>query len=88
MPEPVDDECRCEEMREHLYEFLDSEMSGSDLARLRRHIEECPTCREATDVETHIRMLLRRSCREVAPSTLRLRVITQIGVLRAGGHLR
>ncbi|HLV05363.1 mycothiol system anti-sigma-R factor [uncultured Georgenia sp.] len=87
MPEPLE-ECRCEELREHLFEFLDSEMNESDLGRLRRHLAECPTCREATDVETRIRTLLRRSCREVAPSTLRLRVITQIGVLRAGGTVR
>ena len=32
-----------------------------------------------------LRLLLRRSCQEVAPSTLRLRVITQISVLRSGG---
>lgn len=77
--------CRCEELLEHLFEFVDSEMDDHDRERLRRHLDECPTCREATDAETRVRLLLRRSCQEVAPSTLRLRVITQISVLRSGG---
>ncbi|PYF99333.1 mycothiol system anti-sigma-R factor [Georgenia satyanarayanai] len=77
--------CRCEELLEHLFEFVDSEMDDHDRERLRRHLDECPTCREATDAEARVRLLLRRSCQEVAPSTLRLRVITQISVLRSGG---
>jgi len=87
LPDPIEG-CRCEEMLEHLFEYVDSEMNEGDRARLRRHVEECSTCREATDVETRVRLLLRRSCQEVAPSTLRLRVITQIGVLRGGGTVR
>jgi anti-sigma factor (TIGR02949 family) len=80
--------CNCEELLEHLFEFVDSEMTDGDRERLRRHVEECPTCREATDAETRIRVLLRRSCQEVAPTTLRLRVLTQISVLRSGGTVR
>jgi len=76
------DECRCEELLEHLYEFLDAEISESEVARLQRHVEDCPTCREVTDVETKVRVLLRRSCTEVAPDTLRMRVVTQLSVLR------
>lgn len=77
------DDCRCEELLEHLYEFLDAEISESEVARLRRHVEDCPTCQEVTDVETRVRVLLRRSCAEVAPETLRTRVVTQLSVLRA-----
>src|SRR5699024_1215549 len=36
--------CRCEEALEHLYEYLDAEMSDVQLSRLRAHIEECTTC--------------------------------------------
>lgn len=79
------DGCRCEELLEHLYEYVDSEMSDSERDRLSRHLRECLTCQEVTDAETRIRVLLRRSCQEVAPSTLRLRVLSQITVLRAGG---
>src|SRR5690606_25376212 len=69
--------CRCEELLEHLDEFLDSEMSDTQCARLRSHVEACPTCQEATDVEQHLRALIRRSCAEVAPQDLRLRVVAQ-----------
>ncbi len=86
LPDPVEG-CRCEELLEHLFEYVDSEMNDQDRERLHRHLTECPTCQEATDAETKIRLLLRRSCREVAPNTLRMRVITQIGVLRAGGTI-
>lgn len=75
--------CRCEDLLEQLYEFLDAEISDAECARLRDHVRECPTCREATDAETHLRVLLRRSCVEVAPSGLRLRVVAQISMLRS-----
>ncbi|HLT85419.1 MAG TPA: mycothiol system anti-sigma-R factor [Phototrophicaceae bacterium] len=89
LPDPLDtvDGCRCEELLEHLFEYVDSEMNEQDRLRLHRHLTECPTCQEATDAETRIRLLLRRSCQEVAPTTLRMRVITQISVLRTGGTL-
>lgn len=74
--------CRCEELLERLYEYLDSEIPETDCARLRAHVEECGTCLEATTVETNLRQILRRSCAEVAPEELRVRVITQIEVLR------
>ena len=86
-PDPLDG-CNCEELLEHLYEFVDSEMTDHDRDRLRRHVVNCPTCREATDAETRIRVILRRSSQEVAPATHRLRVLTQISVLRAGGTAR
>lgn len=70
--------CRCEELLEQLYELIDSEISQAQCARLQAHLTECDTCREAADAETHLRGLLRRSCTEVAPSRLRVRVVTQI----------
>ncbi|MEE6282700.1 mycothiol system anti-sigma-R factor [Georgenia sunbinii] len=75
--------CNCEELLEQLYEFVDSEISEAQCARLREHVRLCPTCREATDAETHLRLLLRRSCAETAPTGLRLRVVAQISMLRA-----
>lgn len=77
--------CSCDELLEHLFEFLDAELDEDQQARFRRHAEECPTCTEATDAEQHIRALVRRSCAEVAPSSLRLRVQSQLTVLRVNG---
>jgi len=37
---------KCKNAQENLYEYLDSALSPSDTASLRRHLEECATCRE------------------------------------------
>ncbi|MBK5249176.1 MAG: mycothiol system anti-sigma-R factor [Actinomycetales bacterium] len=75
--------CQCEEALEHLYEYLDSEMPERDLDRLRVHIEECLTCLDAVGREQELRVVLKRSCTETAPAALRMRVLTQLTVLRA-----
>src|SRR5699024_2200365 len=74
--------CRCEEALEHLYEYLDAEMSDVQLSRLRAHIEECTTCLDEVSRERELRIVLKRSCAEVAPDTLRMRVRTQLTLLR------
>jgi anti-sigma factor (TIGR02949 family) len=77
--------CSCEELLENLMEFLDSELDEDTCTRFRQHAEECPTCHQATDAEQHIREMVRRSCAEKAPSSLRLRVESQLAVLRVTG---
>ncbi|MFH5824117.1 mycothiol system anti-sigma-R factor [Georgenia sp. AZ-5] len=78
-------ECTCDELLENLMEFLDSELDEDLCTRYRQHAAQCPRCREASDAEQHIRQVVRRSCAEKAPSTLRLRVESQLTVLRASG---
>lgn len=77
-----DAECECEEALEHMCEYLDSEMNEGELVRLRTHIENCSACQGAILAERSIRVVLRRSCAEVAPTALRLRVLSQITVMR------
>ena len=74
--------CRCEEALEHLYEYLDAEMSAVQLDRLRAHIDECTTCLDEVSRERELRIVLKRSCAEVAPDALRMRVRTQLTILR------
>ncbi|MGC0274167.1 mycothiol system anti-sigma-R factor [Pseudactinotalea sp. Z1739] len=75
--------CNCAEALEHLSEYLDSEMDERELERLRTHIEDCAQCLEALASEQSLRVVLRRSCAEVAPPSLRLRVLSQITVQRS-----
>lgn len=75
--------CQCEEALEHLFEFVDAELPEGDLCRLSAHIESCATCQAAVGREKELRVLLKRSCTEVAPDSLRVRVMTQLTVLRA-----
>ena len=78
-------QCNCDELLDHLFEFLDAELDERERARLSDHVDGCPTCHEAADVEQHVRALIRRSCTEVAPDSLRLRVVSQLTVLRSTG---
>lgn len=76
------DECRCADLVARLFFLLDAELDEAEAQRLRRHIAHCPECSDAAEAETHIREVLRRSCRVAAPDRLRTRVVTQITVLR------
>lgn len=80
------DDCGCDDLVSHLFQLFDAELEGAECARLRRHLEGCPHCSELADAEEHIRTLIRRSCVEHAPESLRTRVITQITVLRSQGR--
>lgn len=81
------DGCQCEEALEHLYEYLDAEMSAVQLDRLRAHIDECTTCLDEVSRERELRVVLKRSCAEVAPDALRMRVRTQLTILRQSRSL-
>src|SRR4051812_45735366 len=37
---------KCNNAQENLYEYLDGALSPSETASLRRHLEECATCRQ------------------------------------------
>lgn len=74
--------CQCEEALDKLEEYLDSEVGELDAERLREHLTECTSCLGEAELERRYRALLQRSCCEVAPETLRVRVRTQIILLR------
>lgn len=79
--------CGCEEAINRLFEFLDAEVSDWDRRRIEAHIAGCASCDDAASAERHVRALLRRSCREAAPESLRLRVVAQLVVGRIPGRL-
>lgn len=83
MTEQSDERCQCEEALAKLEEYLDSEVGEIDADRLRLHLQECTSCYGEAEVEQRLRALLRRSCCETAPETLRVRVRTSITVLRS-----
>lgn len=75
-------ECNCAEFVEKLFALLDSEILGPEADVLRSHLARCPECTRVAEAESHVRELLRRSCRERAPEALRVRVRTQLTVMR------
>lgn len=75
-------ECTCSEVSDHLFELLDSQMPEEQAARLRAHVQSCPHCNEIAEAETHVREIVKRSCCESAPSTLREKISSQISVFQ------
>ncbi|MGE5093376.1 MAG: zf-HC2 domain-containing protein [Bacillota bacterium] len=60
----------CATVLEHLWEFLDAELSGEDLASISRHIALCTPCRFAAAFDRAFLELLRRQRRGTAPAQL------------------
>jgi anti-sigma factor (TIGR02949 family) len=69
----------CRECVEHLYEFLDREVTP-DLERdIRRHLEECPPCEEQFDFEALFLKFLKARCQaQGAPPELRRRLLREL----------
>lgn len=75
---PVD----CNEALARLFEFLDAEIGDVEGDRIRAHLADCEPCLSEYDVSDHLKRLVRRSCSEVAPTELHLRIRQQLTVLR------
>ena len=71
----------CDDVIEHLFEYLDSEMTEQDAEKMRTHVAECSPCLAELGIDEMVKRLLRRSCTEQAPEYLRTRIHEQI-VLR------
>jgi anti-sigma factor (TIGR02949 family) len=77
-------ETPCSEVLKHLDDFLDGELAGPELAKFRRHVDECAPCLREYDLEEAVRRLVRRSCMEQAPATLRVSVTRLIYTMSHG----
>ncbi|GIJ00179.1 mycothiol system anti-sigma-R factor [Sediminihabitans luteus] len=82
IPHSTEGESECEHALSHLYDYLDSEMTAEDEARMRAHIAHCSPCLAELSAEELVKQLVRRSCHEQAPESLRLRIQAQISVTR------
>jgi anti-sigma-K factor RskA len=73
---------RCKSAQENLYEYLDGALSRSDASSLRRHVEECATCRQMVQREMDFARLtssgLERAVEEVRLKPHARRRIAQV----------
>jgi anti-sigma factor (TIGR02949 family) len=77
----------CEDARmERIYEYLDGALSRQDLDDIRTHLETCPECASEYDLECIIRSVVRRSCKEAAPSSLKSSILNRISEIQAVDH--
>ncbi len=75
-------ETPCTEVLDHLYEFIDNELPSADCDQLRQHMDECAPCLRELGLEESVRSLVKRSCAEAAPESLRSRVLLEIRTVR------
>ena len=79
--EQAEGETDCEHALVHLNEYLDSEMTPEDERRMRAHVAHCAPCLAELSTEELVKQLVRRSCTERAPETLRVRIHEQLTIL-------
>ena len=69
----------CRETLEHLYEYLDKELTPEVEAKIRAHLEECPPCGECADFERAFLRFLEARCRsQGAPPELKRKILGEL----------
>lgn len=77
----------CTESRmDSIYRYLDGALDASDLAEVRAHIEDCHACQSEHDLEVIIRDVVKRSCDERAPQSLKTKIMHRIQELKTREH--
>ena len=71
-------ETPCDEVLQRVIVFIDNELEEADCATIQQHLEECGPCLKEFDLETKVKALVKKSCSEHAPETLRERVLLSI----------
>ncbi|WP_037913024.1 mycothiol system anti-sigma-R factor [Actinacidiphila yeochonensis] len=78
-------ETDCSEVLNHLYEYLDHEMSDEVCDKFREHFDECHPCLEKYGLEVAVKKLVKRCCgSDDVPSDLRAKVMMRIELVRSG----
>ena len=73
----------CLKALDHVYEFLNGELTEAEAAEVRLHLELCPPCLQHYAMENAVKRLLNRSCcREQAPPALRIQIVARIREVR------
>lgn len=65
---------------ERIYTYLDGELSEAEILEIKDHLSGCAQCEQEYAVESLLKELVRRSCRDEAPSGLRERIQARIVV--------
>ena len=78
-------ETDCSEVLDHLYEYLDNEMSDDACAKFKQHFDECRFCLEKYGLEQAVKKLIKRCCgHDDVPAGLRAKVLGRLDLIRAG----
>lgn len=79
----TDSDCPCSEANEHVWNYLDGELSEQDCARIKEHLATCTQCRDQYDSELKLKEVVSRSCGcDEVPITLRAEITILVARLR------
>lgn len=69
----------CDDARiSRIYEYLDGALSRDDLTEIKEHLDGCKDCADEYDLECVIRTVVKRSCKEAAPATLKDAILARL----------
>jgi len=68
----------CSEILERVFVFIDNELEEADCRTIQQHLDECGPCLREYDLESKVKALVKKSCSEHAPETLREKVLLSI----------
>ena len=71
----------CDHAIFRVYEYLDGELTVWKRRAIARHLDECPPCAQGYSFEIEIRRVIVSKCREEAPSDLRAKIASALGIV-------
>ncbi len=70
---------KCRDCLEHLYEFLDRELTPALEQEVREHLEDCEPCADLADFETLYLKFVQARCRaQGAPPELKHKILHEL----------
>lgn len=75
----------CAEALEQLELYLDGELPGGDLGRIREHLAACYPCADRATFEEQLRALVKERCAESAPPELHTAILHRLDEMSIHG---
>lgn len=70
----TDEALSCEEVIEHIFDYLDGELDQATQGRIERHLETCRDCFSRAEFEELLRRKIRAAGSQKAPERLQRRI--------------
>ena len=81
-------ECDCTTLRAGIEELLHGELCAEESAPLRKHLEECPDCRNEEAALTRLTEAVKRACEDKAPTSLRDAIAAGLKEIQSDEHFQ
>jgi mycothiol system anti-sigma-R factor len=75
-------ETPCAEVLDRVFEYIDGELDGHRVHKIKEHLDECSPCLKEFGLEEAVKAIVKRSCSDPAPPELRARVLAHIAAVR------